>query len=120
ERDVIVIRSGRAQQISIHEIVVGDLVHLETGDVIPVDGILIHGFSVQCDESSSTGESDFIEKIPALKGNIDDSVIYDPFMLSGSKVSNGVGTFLVISVGENSSYGKILMSLHNEIEETPL
>lgn len=120
ERDVIVVRSGRVQQISIHEIVVGDLVHLETGDVIPVDGILIHGFSVQCDESSATGESDLIDKTPAPRESIDVSSIYDPFMLSGSKVSNGVGTFLVISVGENSSYGKILMSLHNEVEETPL
>lgn len=120
ERDVIVIRSGRTQQISIHEIVVGDLVHLETGDVIPVDGILIRGFSVQCDESSATGESELIEKTPALNTNIDHSSAYDPFMLSGSKVSNGVGTFLVTSVGESSSYGKILMSLHNEVEETPL
>ena len=120
ERDVIVVRSGRAQQISIHEIVVGDLVHLETGDVIPADGILIHGFSVQCDESSATGESDLIEKTPALKTNIDDSSGYDPFMLSGSKVSSGVGTSLVTSVGENSSFGKILMSLHSEVEETPL
>lgn len=120
KRDVIVIRLGRAQQISIHDIVVGDLVHLETGDVIPVDGILIYGFSVQCDESSTTGESELIEKTPAPKTNIDDSSCYDPFILSGSKVSNGVGTFLVTSVGENSSYGKILMSLNNEVEETPL
>lgn len=120
ERDVIVIRSGRAQQICIHEIVVGDLVHLETGDVIPVDGILIHGFSVQCDESSTTGESDLIEKTPALNTNTDNGSGYDPFLLSGSKVSNGVGTFLVTSVGENSSYGKILMSLQTEVEETPL
>lgn len=120
ERDVIVVRSGRVQQISIYEIVVGDLVHLETGDVIPVDGILVQGFSVQCDESSTTGESELIEKTPALRTSIIGSSGYDPFMLSGSKVCNGVGTFLVTSVGKNSSYGRVLMSLDNEEEETPL
>ena len=44
----------------------------------------------------------------------------DPFIISGSKVLEGVGTFLVTSVGENSSYGKILMSLQTTNDPTPL
>lgn len=44
----------------------------------------------------------------------------DPFIISGSKVLEGVGTYLVTSVGTNSSYGKILMSLQTDNEPTPL
>jgi Ca2+-transporting ATPase len=43
----------------------------------------------------------------------------DPFIISGSKVLEGVGTFLVTNVGENSSFGKILRSLQVESENTP-
>ncbi|KAL4960548.1 cation-translocating P-type ATPase [Aspergillus stella-maris] len=106
-----------AQQISIYGILVGDIVHIETGDVIPADGILAQGFSVQCDKSSATGEWELIEKRAAVGEH---TVVYDPFMLSGSKVSNGVGRFLITSVGENTSYGRIIMSLWGDVEEMAL
>jgi Ca2+-transporting ATPase len=44
----------------------------------------------------------------------------DPFMISGSKVLEGVGTYLVTSVGKFSSYGRILMSLQESNDPTPL
>ncbi|RAH76774.1 hypothetical protein BO86DRAFT_413615 [Aspergillus japonicus CBS 114.51] len=126
EREVTVFRgAGLARQISIYEILVGDLVHVETGDVLPADGILVQGFGVQCDESSATGESELIDKTtgwpnlhaPPAPGS---AAWYDPFMLSGSKVTNGVGRFLVTAVGEHSSHGRIMLSLRDEVEETPL
>ena len=43
----------------------GDVVHLEPGDLVPVDGVLIDGFNVKCDESQATGESDIIRKRPS-------------------------------------------------------
>lgn len=125
ERMIKVVRSGKSQEISVYDILVGDVVHLEPGDLIPVDGIFIDGHNVKCDESSATGESDIIRKTPA------DEVFHaienhmplhkmDPFILSGGKVSEGVGTFLATSVGVNSSYGKTLMSLQDEGQTTPL
>lgn len=125
ERFVKVIRSGKSQEISVYDVLVGDVMHLEPGDLIPVDGVFIEGHNVKCDESSATGESDIIRKVPA------DEVYHaieshqnlkkmDPFILSGGKVSEGVGTFLVTSVGVNSSYGKTLMSLQDEGQTTPL
>jgi P-type Ca2+ transporter type 2C len=101
---------------------------LETGDIIPADGILLDGFDVECDESSTTGESDLIEKTPFRERHGDDqhpqhagaSEKIDSFILSGSKVANGVGTFVVTAVGINSSYGRILMSLRDVPQETPL
>lgn len=125
ERMVKVVRSGRSQELSVYDVLVGDVMHLEPGDLIPVDGVFIEGHNVRCDESSATGESDIIRKTPADEvyhaiENHQNLKKLDPFILSGGKVSEGVGTFLVTSVGVNSSYGKTLMSLQDEGQTTPL
>ncbi|KKY28672.1 putative p-type calcium atpase [Phaeomoniella chlamydospora] len=125
ERFVKVIRSGMSREISIYDVLVGDVMHLEPGDLIPVDGIFIEGHNVKCDESSATGESDILSKtsgdevMRAIEHHEKLSKM-DPFILSGGKVQEGVGTFLVTSVGVNSSYGKILMSLQDQGQTTPL
>ena len=64
DRQIKVIRSGRTQQVLVYDILVGDVVNLEPGDMIPVDGILIQGHGIKCDESSATGESDLLKKTP--------------------------------------------------------
>lgn len=125
DREVKVIRSGRTTQISVYDITVGDVLHLEPGDAVPADGIFIEGHGVKCDESSATGESDQMKKTPASEvwQKIQDGTAskkLDPFIISGSKVLEGVGTFVVTSVGVNSSFGKIMMSLQTANEETPL
>ncbi|KAF5003388.1 hypothetical protein FDECE_10056, partial [Fusarium decemcellulare] len=58
ERMVTVTRSGEHCCISVFDVVVGDLLHVETGDIAPADGILVDGFDIQCDESPLTGESE--------------------------------------------------------------
>jgi Ca2+-transporting ATPase len=125
DRIVKVIRSGKTQEISVFDVLVGDVMHLEPGDLVPVDGVFIDGYNVRCDESSATGESSMVTKHPAASvfkaiQDGDDLNKMDPFILSGSKVSEGVGTFLVTAVGVNSSYGKTLISLHEGPEVTPL
>lgn len=125
DRDIKVIRSGKSRQISVHDILVGDVVHLEPGDMIPVDGIFISGHDVKCDESSVTGESDLLKKhsgedvYQALEARKSVTKM-DPFIISGAKVTEGIGTFLVTAVGVNSSYGKIMMSLREDSQTTPL
>ncbi|KAM0215786.1 hypothetical protein ACHAQI_002884 [Fusarium lateritium] len=127
DRMVNVIRSGRSQEISINDVMVGDVMHLATGDIVPVDGIFVQGSAVKCDESSATGESDLLRKSSAAyvfdamqKLSVKDAEKLDPFIISGSKVSEGNGTFLVTAVGVNSSYGRISMALRTEQEDTPL
>jgi P-type Ca2+ transporter type 2C len=125
DREVKAIRSGKSIQISVYDITVGDVLHLEPGDAIPVDGIFISGHGVKCDESSATGESDQMKKTSGVEVHqqMMDGIAskkLDPFIISGSKVLEGVGTYLVTSVGQNSSYGKILMSLQTDTEDTPL
>ena len=132
DRSVKVIRSGKSAEISVFDLMVGDVMHLFAGDVVPVDGVFITGHGVKCDESSATGESDLLKKTPAdeafavleavAKGDKPPAGIekLDPFIISGSKVNEGTGTFLVTAVGVNSSYGRIMMSMHTEMEDTPL
>ncbi|OLN85148.1 Calcium-transporting ATPase 2-like protein 4 [Colletotrichum chlorophyti] len=125
DRDIKVVRSGRTVEISVHNLLAGDVVHLEPGDLVPVDGILIEGFNVKCDESQATGESDIIKKrngddVFAAIQNGDDPKKLDPFIQSGSRIMEGVGTFMVTSTGIHSSYGKTLMALDEDPEVTPL
>jgi Ca2+-transporting ATPase len=125
DRTVKVIRSGKSREISVHDVLVGDVIHIEPGDMIPCDGIFISGYNVTCDESSATGESDLLKKIPGAEvykvmeahGNISK---LDPFIISGSKVNEGIGTFLVTAVGVNSCHGKTMMSLREDAQTTPL
>ncbi|KAK9718175.1 plasma membrane calcium [Basidiobolus ranarum] len=111
DRYVKVIRDGREQEISVFDIKVGEILLVEPGDIMPVDGIYIEGHNLVCDESSATGESD------PLKKNTEK----DPFVLSGSKVLEGVGRVIVVAVGPNSYNGKTMMAMReNENQETPL
>ena len=97
--EVLAVRDGRKVSIPTNDIVVGDIVSLSVGDIICADGLLIDGHGVQTDESSLTGETKSIKK----------SVAANPFLLSGTKVMEGTGSFLVIAVGENSEAGQIRM-----------
>lgn len=109
----------------ITELTVGDVVHLEPGDSAPADGVVITNHEIKCDESTATGESDHVEKVSGYKAweSLRDGpheIDLDPFIISGSKVLEGLGTYLVTSVGPHSTYGRIMVSLGAETDPTPL
>lgn len=114
ERNVQVTRSGKECYISVYDLVVGDILHVEAGDVVPADAVVIHASEIQCDESTLTGESELIEKEPAVHNH------GDQLLLSGTTVVTGVGSCLVIAVGVNSTYGRLIMSLEENVQVTPL
>ncbi|EMR09518.2 calcium-translocating P-type ATPase, PMCA-type [Pneumocystis murina B123] len=124
--DVRVIRSGKPIFISVYDLQVGDILLFELGDLLPADGILIDSYNLCCDESSTTGESDAIEKVSCsvcLENTSPDVIFdekYDPFMISGSKVVEGTGKYIVTSVGLHSYYEKIMVSIQTELDSTPL
>ncbi|KAL4783913.1 hypothetical protein BJX76DRAFT_328853 [Aspergillus varians] len=126
DREVRVTRSGHTIRIHITALTVGDIVHLEPGDSAPADGVVITNHEIKCDESTATGESDQVEKMSgyaAWEGLRDGSPSggdVDPFIISGSKVLEGLGTYLVTSVGPHSTYGRIMVSLGTETDPTPL
>lgn len=102
---VKVMRSGKSIPISVYDVIVGDIVCLEPGDTVPADRIFISGHGVKCDESLATGESgtDQMKKTPATEVwyRLQDGAAttkLDPFIISGNKVLQGVGTFFEILV----------------------
>ncbi|ANB11088.1 calcium-transporting ATPase PMC1 [Sugiyamaella lignohabitans] len=130
DRKVKAIRNGKPSEISVYDVVVGDILLVEPGEMIPTDGILVNGYNIKCDESSASGESDTMKKHPAKEvvdaidhksqGLNPQSKELDAFMLSGAKVLEGTGQFLTIAVGEKSLHGRTMMSLQDEPEATPL
>lgn len=133
DREVIVVRNGAQEMISIYDLLVGDIINLQTGDVVPADAILVLG-DLECDELALTGESDTINKVPAkpalefyesqlptdedLGSHTTD--FRDPYLISGATVLSGLGNAVVTAVGENSIHGRTMMSLAHELETTPL
>ncbi|KAK0631152.1 hypothetical protein B0T17DRAFT_241918 [Bombardia bombarda] len=125
DRLVKAIRSGKPVEVSVYNIYAGDVLYLEPGDLVPADGILISGFNIRCDESSVTGESDQVTKISGTEAlaRLESGQHFghiDPFIISGSKILEGLGTYLVTGVGVNSSYGRLKMGLTERTEATPL
>ncbi|KAL9331557.1 hypothetical protein ACSQ67_001167 [Phaseolus vulgaris] len=98
---VQVTRDGKRQKISIYDIVVGDVVHLSTGDQVPADGIFISGYFLLIDESSLSGESEPVD--------VDKE---KPFLLSGTKVQDGQGKMLVTTVGMRTEWGKLMETIN--------
>uniref|UniRef100_M4BDL8 Calcium-transporting ATPase n=1 Tax=Hyaloperonospora arabidopsidis (strain Emoy2) TaxID=559515 RepID=M4BDL8_HYAAE len=101
DEKIKVIRNGQPAEVSKWGLVVGDIVRVDLGDIIPADGIVFDQKEIKMDESAMTGESDLLSKTAE-----------NPFLLSGTKVMEGVGKMLVVCVGENSQAG-IIKSLIN-------
>ncbi|KAG2017681.1 calcium-transporting ATPase [Coprinopsis cinerea AmutBmut pab1-1] len=131
ERGVKVIRDGQEKVIDIKEVLVGDIALVEPGEILPCDGIFLSGHNVKCDESGATGESDAIKKVTyeeviqlhqkARAEGKDPHLLHsDCFMISGSKVLEGVGKYVVVAVGPKSFNGRIMMALRGDTENTPL
>ncbi|KAJ6944552.1 calcium-transporting ATPase 4 [Populus alba x Populus x berolinensis] len=107
---VQVTREGSRQKVSIFDLVVGDVVHLSIGDLVPADGILISGNSLSVDESSLSGESELVD-INKKR----------PFLLSGTKIQDGSGKMLVTAVGMRTEWGTLMVHLSEvDQDETPL
>lgn len=116
-----VIRNGVKQEIPSKEIVPGDIVMLEAGDMIVADGRILHNYSLQVNESSLTGESTNVEKTDMViegKAALADRV---NMVYSGSLVTYGRAQVLVTGTGMKTELGKIagLMNAAKE-RKTPL
>ncbi len=119
---VKVYRDGNLVQISTRDVVVGDLICFEAGDVVCADCYLIESHSLKSDESSLTGESNEIEKVadtPLLVGTVLGDRIN--MLHSGCVVTYGRGVGVVTATGMNTEIGKIANMLNNQQEEmTPI
>ena len=117
---VKVIRNGRIQEIPRKEVVVGDIVVLETGEEIPADGELIEAISLQVNESNLTGEP-VINKT-TVEADFDEEATYaSNLVMRGTTVVDGHGSMKVLRVGDATEIGKVArQSTEQSTEPTPL
>lgn len=106
EPKVTVIRNGTEQVISVHELVIGDLMKLESGNQISVDAKMLQGVGFEVDESLLTGESDNI-----IKHEGDE-------LYSGSVVMAGTAYAVVEQVSENTVAAKIALEAKRETRKS--
>lgn len=117
-----VLRNGIKIDLNSDELVPGDIIFLEAGDVVPADGRIISSFSLMVSETSLTGESEAVEK----NNNVlkyEDLSIGDikNMVFSSSLVTYGRAEVLVTSIGMNTEIGKIAKLLEStEAKKTPL
>ncbi|MFV0518143.1 MAG: calcium-translocating P-type ATPase, PMCA-type [Aminipila sp.] len=116
-----VLRDGKRRGIEAANIVVGDILVLEAGDVVPADARVIESYSLQINESSLTGETESINKIIEKIDGEKTLADRDNMVFSGTQVTYGRGIAVVTEVGMNTELGKIAQ-LMNETQErkTPL
>lgn len=106
--NVKVLRNKKRETIDLEEVVVGDIVYLESGDKVPADGIVISG-ELYVDESQLTGET--IEK----HKNVTNKNVY-----MGSVVTEKNGVIQITSVGDKTYYGKVASDIQEKTIESPL
>lgn len=106
-------RDKIVEEISIKDVVVNDIVVLETGDKIPADGYLIEG-EITVDESSLTGETKEVKKLSS-NTRLEKNRLY-----RGSVVYSKSGLMLVTEVGNNTLYGKLAKEVSEKSPDSPL
>ena len=126
-------RDGNNKRIPGEELTIGDIVILEEGDKVPADLMLIESYDLRVDESSLTGESDYVEKdvnyndiedfstkIKDIQKYSKEENVQSKLVSMNSKVIFGMGTGVVIATGMDTTIGKIATMIQDTEEETPL
>ena len=116
-----VIREGAEQELPIDELVVGDIIKLSAGDMIPADVLLLDSRDFFVQQSGLTGESDAVEKVCLAKSdgqNLDSLLETESLAFMGTNVISGRATALVLVVGDETMMGAIEQTLNTYDEPT--
>ena len=116
-----VIRNSKKVNLKSDELLVGDIIFISIGDIIPADLLVIESSGIKIDESSLTGESHLVSK-DSYENCIKNNNGTTPIILSGTDCIEGNGKAVIVCVGEKSTKGKIQRMVDNSKEEkiTPL
>lgn len=116
-----VIRDAELQEVHVNEIVVGDIVYLQTGDKIPADGEFIEGV-VKVDQSALNGETEEAEKFVNENNESYDlrDLLNKFYAYRGTVICSGEGYLKVKVVGDQSLFGELALEAQEEQRETPL
>lgn len=109
----------KKQEIPLVEAVVGDIIHLSAGDMIPADVRIIEAKDLFISQSALTGESEPVEKFAAVgKAEVNATTEYSNIAFMGSNVISGRATAVIISVGDDTLFGSMASSVAGEAVET--
>ncbi len=116
-----VIRNGRRYSIDSRDVVVGDIIEFEAGDLIPADARLISANNLKIDESALTGESNTVTKKVVKVNETTPLAERINMVYSTSVVTNGFGKAIVCAIGMDTEVGNIAKLLNKKSDEqTPL
>ena len=116
-----VIREGAEQELPIDELVVGDIIKLSAGDMIPADVLLLDSRDFFVQQSGLTGESDAVEKVCLAKSDeqkLDSLLETESLAFMGTNVISGRAIALVLVVGDETMMGAIEQTLNTYDEPT--
>ena len=106
-------------EIPINEVVVGDIINLSAGDMIPADVRIIDAKDLFISQASLTGESEPVEKTPEICKNSEETITdYKNIAFLGSNVISGSATAVVVCVGDNTLFGSMASAVAEEAVET--
>ena len=105
-------------EIPLDEAVVGDIVYLSAGDMIPADVRIIEAKDLFVSQSSLSGESEPIEKLAGVCEKKDNITEYTNIAFMGSSVISGSAAAVVIAVGDNTLFGSMTLAISGESVET--
>ncbi|WP_353655275.1 magnesium-translocating P-type ATPase [Clostridium sp. WB02_MRS01] len=109
----------KKQEIPLVEAVVGDIIHLSAGDMIPADVRIIEAKDLFISQSALTGESEPVEKFAVVgKDEVNATTEYSNIAFMGSNVISGRATAVIISVGDDTLFGSMASSVAGEAVET--
>jgi Mg2+-importing ATPase len=107
------------QEIPIEDIVVGDIIHLAAGDMIPADIRIIHAKDLFISQSALTGESTAVEKTPnIIQSNYDTLTEIPNLAFMGSNVISGSATGIVVATGDDTIFGEMAKSVSDKPVQT--
>lgn len=114
-----VTRKGQEMaEIPLDEVVVGDIVHLSAGDMLPADVRILDAKDLFVSQASLTGESEPIEKIPMVNETRDAITDYTNIAFMGSNVISGSASAVVVTVGDHTLFGSMASGVAHEAVET--
>lgn len=114
-----VTRKGQEMaEIPLDEVVVGDIVHLSAGDMLPADVRILDAKDLFVSQASLTGESEPIEKIPMVNETRDAITDYTNIAFMGSNVISGSASAVVVTVGDHTLFGSMASEVAHEAVET--
>lgn len=100
-------RDGRRKEIDINDLVVGDIIYLSAGDIIPADVRLLESKDLFISQSSLTGESEPVEKTSSLKNKKNSIIELDNICFMGTNVVSGMGVGIVLLIGKDTYFGSM-------------